>query len=86
VTAPAPTAAKAGNKAPVPLRPFKIGAQQTDDEVYDQTLTTTASTQRFPLYNVPSTAFLNDIYMLVEGTTPANAATVTFAARTGRSS
>jgi hypothetical protein len=64
----------------VPLRPFKIGAQLTDDEVYDQTITTNASTQRYPLYNVPSTAFLNDIYMLVEATTAANAATVTFAA------
>jgi hypothetical protein len=81
MTAPTQAPPKAGtNKAPVPLRPFKIGAQLTDDEVYDQTITTNASTQRYPLYNVPSTAFLNDIYMLVEATTAANAATVTFAA------
>jgi hypothetical protein len=81
MTAPTQAPPKAGtNKPPVPLRPFKIGAQVTDDEVYDQTITTNASTQRYPLYNVPSTAFLNDIYMLVEANTAANAATVTFAA------
>src|SRR3954451_8349233 len=80
MTAPASAPAKGGDKKPVPLRPFKIGAQQTDDEVYDSTLTTNASTQRFPLYNVPSTAFLNDIYMLVEAVTAGNSATVAFKA------
>lgn len=80
MTAPATAPQKGGDKKPIPPRPFKIGAQVTDDEVYDQTLTTNASTQRFPLYNVPSTAFLNDIYVLVEAVTATNAATVAFRA------
>lgn len=74
-------AAPAGGKqVQVPLRPFRIGAQVTDDEVYDETVTTNASTQRLPLYSVPSTAFLNDVQILVEATTSGNDNNVTFAA------
>lgn len=81
MTAPTTTATKAdGKKQQVILRPFRIGAQPTDDEVFDRTVTTNASTQRLDLYNVPSTAFLEDIYILVEATTALNAAVVTFAA------
>jgi hypothetical protein len=68
------------NAAPVMVRPFRIGAQVTDDEVYDNTLTTIAGTQRFPIYNVPSTAYLKDIYVYAVGTTAGNAATVVYAA------
>lgn len=81
MTAPVATATKAGDKkAQIPLRPFKVGAQSMDDTVYDTTVTTGASTQRLPLYNVPSNAFLEDIYILVQATTVGNAAAVTFAA------
>lgn len=80
MTAPTRTAAKAGDKKQVPLRPFKVGAQSMDDTVYDETVTTTASTQRLPLYNVPSNAFLEDVYILVEATTAGNGNAVTFAA------
>lgn len=70
-----------GEKKPVPLRPFKIGAQQVDDEVYDVTVTTNASTQSLtPLYEIPSTGFLNGVYCYVVGTTAGNDNDVTFAA------
>lgn len=81
MTAPAPAAQKGGDKKPVPLRPFKIGAQVVDDEVYDVTVTTNASTQSLtPLYEIPSTGFLNDVYLYVVGTTSGNSANVTYAA------
>jgi hypothetical protein len=83
VTAPvqAKPAAKSGNqKAAVPLRPFKVGVQDMDDEPFDKTVTTGSSAVALDQYAVPSTAFLNDIEMLVQGTTAGNGAAVTFAA------
>jgi len=68
-----------GKDKVVPLRPFKIGAQTIDDEAYDVTVTLTAGTQTLtPQYEVPSTGFLNDIYILVQATCTGNTATVTF--------
>lgn len=77
--APTQKAAGNGDKKVVPLRPFKIGAQTIDDEAYDVTVTLTTGSQTLtPQYEVPSTGFLNDIYILVQATTAANAAAVTF--------
>jgi hypothetical protein len=78
----APRAAGNGNgKAPVLLRPFRIGAQPIDDKPYDVTVTTTASTQSLtPQYEIPSTGFLNEVELLVQGVTAANDNDVTFAA------
>jgi hypothetical protein len=60
-------------KAPIPARPFRTGVQTVDDQPYDVTVTTTASTQALnPQYEVPSTGFLNDIFLLVEGTVTTN--------------
>lgn len=78
----APTAAPAGpaqtSKAPVVLRPFKVGVQAIDDEPYDVTATLTASTQSLtPQYEIPSTGFLNGVYVLVEATVTTNTATAT---------
>jgi len=67
-----------GKAAAIPLRPFKVGAQAIDEEPYDRTLTQTTSARRFEQYDVPSTAYLKHIEMLVEVTTAANAATVVF--------
>jgi hypothetical protein len=59
----------ADSKKPVVLRPFRIGAQPVDDEVYDVTVTLAQGSQQLtPQYNVPSTGFLNDVYILVENT------------------
>ena len=67
-----------GKKAPVVLRPFKVGAQTVDDEPWERTVTTTASAQPLDQYNVPSSAFLEEIEIHVIGTTSGNAATVAF--------
>jgi hypothetical protein len=78
-----PDAAKQAGKAQAApaYKPFKNGVQEIDDEPYDVGVTLTASAQTLtPQYNVPSTAYLNEVEMLVEGTTASNAATVTFAA------
>jgi hypothetical protein len=80
--APAQAAAAGkGNPAPVASRPFRIGVQSTDEHVYDVTVTTTAAQQDLTAYALNSSGFLTDIYVWVVGTTAANAATVTFAAR-----
>jgi hypothetical protein len=60
------------------LRPFRVGVQVVDDEPYDVTVTLTASTSALtPQYEVPSTGFLNDIYILVENVVTSNTATAT---------
>lgn len=82
MTAPVQQKAGAGTKkaaAPVALRPFKTGVQEMDDEPFDRTITLTTSSQALDQYGIPSTAFLNEIEILVQGTTASNAATVVFA-------
>jgi hypothetical protein len=80
VTAPtqpaAPPNGSGGKNAPkVILRPFRIGVQNIDDEVYDVTVTLSHATQSLtPQYDIPSTGFLNDVYLLVENTVTATAA------------
>jgi hypothetical protein len=67
-----------GAKKQVVLKPFRVGVQILDDEAYDQTVTLTNSTQNLtPQYEVPSTGFLNSIYILVENTVTGNTATAT---------
>lgn len=77
MTAPAQEAKK--ERKAIPLRPFKVGAQQVDDEPFERTVTTTANAQPLDQYNVPSSAFLEEIELYVRATTAANAANVTFA-------
>lgn len=67
-------------KAAVPLRPFKVGVQDMDDEPFDKTVTTGASAVALDQYAVPSTAFLNEIEIYVQGTTSGNSEDVTFSA------
>lgn len=72
--------AKATTPAPA-YKPFKNGVQSIDDEPYDTTVTLTAGTQVLnPQYQVPSTAYLNEIEILAEGVAAGNSATVVFAA------
>lgn len=82
MTSPTQTApskpATSGDKKPVMLRPFRIGVQSIDDEPYDVTVTLNASTQSLtPQYEIPSTGFLNDVYILVENVVTSNTATAT---------
>lgn len=79
---PAPTkTAPHGGKAAVMTRPFRVGVHHVEDQPYDVTVTTTASTQSLnPVYEIPSTGYLDGADLLVVGTTAANAAAVTFAA------
>jgi len=74
---PANGAAPKGDAPPVVYRPFRIGAQEVDDDVYDEVATLTAGSVTMPQYNIPSTAFLRAIYMLVENTVTGNTATAT---------
>ena len=78
---PAPQAAGNGKAQARPPRPFRTGVQIVDELPYDTTVTTTASTQALnPVYEIPSTGFINLVNLLVEATTAGNGATVTFAA------
>jgi hypothetical protein len=56
-----------GEEKKIVYRPFRVGVQDTDDEPYDVT-TTLGSAPRWltPQYDIPSTGFLNDVYVLVE--------------------
>jgi len=75
-TPPAPAAAAPGQKqAAMPARPFRVGVQEVDDTPYDQTLAQTAGTQDFPTYELPSTGFLNKLYIWVTCTVAGNSAT-----------
>lgn len=60
------------------LRPFRVGVQVVDDEPYDVTVTMNASTQALtPQYEIPSTGFLNGVFILVEAVVTSNTATAT---------
>lgn len=80
----APAKAKMGQKrgdAPaVAPRAFRVGVQNHEEINFDETRTTTASTLDLPVLNVPPAGFLRGVYLIVQGTTAANAAAVTFAA------
>lgn len=66
--------------APIPGRPFVAGSRQSDITTYDQSRALTAGTQDLPSYEVPPNGYLSALYIYVQCTTAANAATVTFAA------
>lgn len=80
-----PPAIKAPAKAQqVALRPFKIGVQSVDDEAYDVAVTLGASTVTLtPQYEVPSTGYLNAVYILVENVVTSSTATATGTAGLG---
>lgn len=61
-------------------RPFITGSRVIDKQTYDQTRTMTASTQRLPTYELDTDGYTAGMYVLINCTTAANAAAVTFAA------
>jgi hypothetical protein len=67
----------ADDKKAVMLRPFRTGVQVIDDDPYDKTTTLTQSAQVMEQYEIPSTGFLNDVYILAENTVTGNTATAT---------
>lgn len=79
---PGGAAAKNGGKKEqqVLRRPFVAGTRNVDKSTYDQTRTLTAGTQDLPTYECDPNGFLGGAYLLVQCTTAANAAAVTFAA------
>ena len=84
MTAPAqiaPPQAPNGGKgdAPIALKPFRVGVQEVDEEVYDEQRQLGASVITLPQYNVPSTAFLNALYIWIELTGDNTDAVVDFA-------
>jgi hypothetical protein len=69
-----------GGKAPVQPRAFRVGVQSHDEINYDQTVSTTTSTQDLAVLNVPPAGFLRGLYILVNATTSGNSATVAYKA------
>lgn len=59
-------------------RPFIVGTREVDKSIYDQTRSTTTSTQRLPTYELDTDGFTSALYILVEATTAGNSADVTF--------
>lgn len=72
--------AAAGQAQAAARRPFITGSRVIDKQTYDQTRTMTSSTQRLPTYELDTDGFTAGLYLIVNLTTSANAATVTFAA------
>jgi hypothetical protein len=72
--------AKQAAAAPPALRPFLSGTQNVEVHTYDETKTMTTATQTMKSFNVNTDGFLGDLWILVQCTTSANAATVAFAA------
>lgn len=81
----APPSQNSGGRqqAAMPSRPFRVGVQEVDDIPYDQTLTLTTSTQDAPTYELPSTGFLNSIWIIVTATVSGNSATTVNFAQNG---
>lgn len=56
-----------GGEKQVVMRPFRVGVTDIDEEPYDVTTTLGSSPRHLtPAYDVPSTGYLNDIYIYVE--------------------
>lgn len=77
---PAPAKKNGAKDAPVLTRPFRVGVQSHEENNYDKSLTQTASTQDFDVFEIPPQGFLRGIFQVFEGTASTNAATVAYAA------
>lgn len=79
--APSKAPGKAPGKAPVIVaRRFRVGVQSHDENVLDNTLSTTTSTQDLPVANISPAGWLRHLYVHMTGTTAGNSAATTFAA------
>ena len=73
MTAARPKPARGGTAQQQAPRAFRIGVQSTDEIDYDDSRALTASTQDLPVLNIPPAGFLQDIYILSQGTVAGNA-------------
>jgi hypothetical protein len=64
--------------APASLRPFVAGTRRITQPIYDVTTTMLTSTVDLPSLEIDPNGFLTGMWLLVEGTTAGNAATVVF--------
>jgi hypothetical protein len=73
------TAVKAEKGQPLPsMRPFITGTRTIDRAIYDNTTTLLTSPVKLPTYALDTDGFTSLMYVVVEATTAANAANVTF--------
>lgn len=71
--------AKGGQAAPVVMvRPFITGTRTIDRAIYDNTTAMTAAPIKLPTYNLDTDGFTSLLYVVMEATTAANAATVAY--------
>lgn len=82
-TAPAPSASQpagGAKSAAAMARPFRAGVQEVDEIPYDQNINATTGTQDFQNYQIPSTGFINSVWVWVLGVEAGNTnTTVNFA-------
>jgi len=64
----APSGQPGAGKAPAAVRPFITGTRQIDRQIYDNTTTLTASTQKLPTYNLDTDGFTAGMYILCQAT------------------
>jgi hypothetical protein len=69
-----------GQQAAPPPRPFRVGVQSHEETNYDSTLTQSASTQDYPVFELPPQGFLRGVYLQFEGFSTNSAATAAYAA------
>lgn len=69
-----------GQQAPAIMRPFVAGTRRIDEPIYDTTTTLAAGSVDLPTLEVDPNGFLSGLWLLVEGVTSGNAATVVFTA------
>lgn len=69
------TSNKNGKQA-APPRPFRVGAMQHEEINYDESSTLTTGTQDLRVLEVPPSGFLRGVYVMVDGVSLTNVATV----------
>lgn len=62
----------------ITMRPFITGTRTIDRAIYDNTTTMTAAPVKLPTYNLDTDGFTSGMFVIMQCTTAANAATVTF--------
>lgn len=72
--------ARAGQAAPVAMRPFVAGTRRIDEPIYDSTASIAAGSVDLPSLEVDPNGFLSGLWILVEATTAGNAAATAFQA------
>lgn len=72
------TAANGDKQQVVSMRPFITGTRTIDRAIYDNTTTMLATPVKLPTYSLDTDGFTSQLYVIMQCTTAANAAAVTF--------